>query len=330
MKVTRDQVLRFRARASHLHERLPLGSLAKAAYGGLQDSIPRSGIIGLHARVEEVKSDAWDDPTLAQIWFRGGADYIVPRSDVGVFTLGCRPRDPERCRAIDELADRALDALGGEVLRVREVHEALGLEHPIRSTAHSGRVLIRWNASMIWLIGCERPDLDEEDARVELARRFLGWLGPQTKERFRWWTGAEPHDATQTWRAIQPELTAVEVEGTTRYALSSDIDALLDPAPIEGVRLIHNDDPYVRFDHDLLVSDTAKRDWVFPRWGKSPGYVPGAIVIDGEIAGIWQRQQRKVTIHPWRALPQEEIEREALSFPIASKQKAAVRWEPAG
>ena len=35
MKVSREQVLRFRARASQLHERFPAGSYADAAYGGL-------------------------------------------------------------------------------------------------------------------------------------------------------------------------------------------------------------------------------------------------------------------------------------------------------
>ncbi len=42
---------------------------------------------------------------VAQVWFRG-SDYIVPRADAGIFTLGSAPRDPERLGRLDRLADR--------------------------------------------------------------------------------------------------------------------------------------------------------------------------------------------------------------------------------
>ena len=330
LRVSRDQVLRYRARASHLDERLPAGSLAEAAYGGLQDSIPRAGVIGLYARVHDVQPDSWEDPSLAQIWFRGGADYIVPRCDVGVFTLGSLPRDDEMQKVLHKIADDAHSVLDGRVLKVREVVDALRLENnmSIKGAAVTGRLLIRWNASMIWLIGCDAPQMDPEDARIELARRFLHWFGPQTKDRFRWWTGGRPADATQTWNALEGELVEVELADTKRAMLEADVDALVGAEPIEGIRLIHNDDPYLKIDRDLVVADKARREWVFPPVGTSPGYSPGAIVVDGEIAGVWQRQQRRVTIHPWRELARAEVEAEALSFPVAARTKAAVRWEP--
>jgi hypothetical protein len=303
--------------------------LVEATYGGLQDSIPRAGIIGLHARVRDVEPDDWEHPSLAQIWFRGGADYIVPRCDVGVFTLGSLPRDEEIQRALHKIADDAHRVLDGRVLKVREVADAMAMDNSmaIKGAAVTGRLLIRWNASMIWLIGCDAPEIDPEDARVELARRFLHWFGPQTKDRFRWWTGIRHSDATQTWKALEPEVVEVELADSKRAMLEADIDALIGAEPIEGVRLIHNDDPYVKLDRDLVVADQARREWVFPPVGTSPGYSPGAIVIDGEIAGIWQRQQRRVTVHPWRALPKDAVEAEATAFPIASRSKQEVRWE---
>ena len=239
---------------------------------------------------------SWDDPSLAQIWFRGGADYIIPRADVGIFTLGSRPRDADRCREIDALADRALDVLQGRSdVKVREIAQQLALDHPtsIRLTAMSGRCLIRWDASNIWLIGCERPDIDDEDARLALARRFLRWFAPQSKDRLAWWAGLKPRDATQTWNALSDELVLVDLDTKKRAILATDVDALLNAEPVEGLRLIHNDDPYVKEDRSLLVDDERLRGWVFPRPGQSPGYIPGAIVVDGEIAGVWQRQQRR-------------------------------------
>ena len=42
--------------------------------------------------VSGVEPASWEDPSLAQIWFRLGADYVVPREDLGVFTIGTMPR----------------------------------------------------------------------------------------------------------------------------------------------------------------------------------------------------------------------------------------------
>ncbi len=334
MRATTEQVLAFRARASHLAAKLPSGSFTDAARGGLQDSIPRAGVIGLHARVENVQPIDWDDPSLCQIWFRGGADYIIPRSDIAPFTLGTLPRDEDKRRSIEDAAERVIDFLAGREVKTREVSEALfganvreGMT--IRQTSRSGRVLIRWNASTIFAYACERPEMDEEEARLELCRRFLRWFGPQPKDRFAWWTGVEPSDATQTWSALADEMVAVEVDDKPRMMLGADVDDLLTAEPIAGVRLIHNDDPWVKADRPMHLSDPTLRNRVFPPVGSSPGYIPGAVVVDGKIVGVWQRQQRKVTIHPWRRLSKvtrEAIESEALSLPIASSAKARVSW----
>jgi hypothetical protein len=96
---------------------------------------------------------------------------------------------------------------------------------------------------------------------------------------------------------------------------------------VRGVRLLPFDDPYTKTDRELLVADRALRGWVFPPVGTSPGYVPGAVLVDGEICGVWQRQQRRVTIHPWREVPNDDVEAEALAFPIGGRSRAEVRWE---
>jgi hypothetical protein len=54
LNLTRRQVLAFRRQAGALGERLPAGrdSLRRAAWAGLQDSMPRAALLSLHARVE--------------------------------------------------------------------------------------------------------------------------------------------------------------------------------------------------------------------------------------------------------------------------------------
>ena len=303
-------------------------------WGGLQDSIPRSGVLSLHARVEGTRPDSWEDPSVAQVWFRGSG-YIVPRSDAGIFTLGSSPRDPERMRQLDRLADRIHRVTQGQTLTVREVTERLGLTHPtnLRDVTLTGRVHIRWNASQIWIIPVDRPEIDAEDARRELARRHLRWFGPTTVARLARWTGVEARDAALTWASIEAELEPVDLDdvgGGRRFMLEADVDALLAAEPIAGVRLLPYDDAYTKLDRELLVPDPGLRARVLPLVGQSTlGYTPGAILVDGEIVGAWQRQQRKVTIHPWSKLTpavRDAIEAEALAFPIAGSSKPSVAW----
>ena len=271
-----SRVLAYRARATRLDAKLPPGSFAAGAWGGLQDSVPRSGVMSLHARVEGVQPDSWEDPSVVQIWFRG-ADYIVPRDDAGIFTLGTYPRDPERAAAIEKVADDVHRVTEGRTVKVADVWESLALEHPtaIRSSSISGRVHIRWDASSIWLIPVPRPDIDVEDARRELARRFFHWLGPATKADLARWTGVTARDATATWTEIEAELAPVEVNGTPRFMLAADLEDLQRAEPITGVRLLPMDDPYTKLDKELLLPDADLRLQVLPLYGTGPGYAPG-------------------------------------------------------
>jgi len=323
IRVTPDNVRRYRLAASGLDSRLRSGELAAAAYAGLQDSAPRAAVISLHARVEDVTPSSWEDPSLVQIWFRGGADYVVPRDDVGVFTIGASSRDPDRVAALETVADDVHRVLQGRTLRAREVYDALphyerGMA--VRGATITGRIHIRWDASKIWLTPVDRPDVDVEDARLELARRFVRWFGPVTERRFAWWVGLEGSDVRETWERLRPELAAVEVFGEERLVLTESVDALRDAVTPSGVRFVPHGDPVIKIDPELV--DEAHRDEVFPRPKFKSSFWPvaGALLIDGEFAGSWARQQRKVTVNPWRRLSpreREAVEKEALAFPIA-------------
>src|SRR6516165_3013449 len=70
LDLTRPQILAFRQHAGGLTERLPRGqrSLRRAAWAGLQDSMPRAALLSIHARVEGTEPSAWEDPSLVQLW----------------------------------------------------------------------------------------------------------------------------------------------------------------------------------------------------------------------------------------------------------------------
>ena len=82
---------------------------------------------------------------LAQIWFRGGADYVISRADIGVFTLGSFPRDPDEGARLHRLADEIHRVTAGETMLVREASTLLGHHQPTAMVWFSGltgRVLI--------------------------------------------------------------------------------------------------------------------------------------------------------------------------------------------
>jgi hypothetical protein len=84
LRVTRRQILAFRRRVGALDERMPKGSrsLRRAAWAGLQDSMPRAALLSLHARVEEVEPSTWEHPSLSQRW--GPRHSLLPiRSPLG-------------------------------------------------------------------------------------------------------------------------------------------------------------------------------------------------------------------------------------------------------
>lgn len=334
LQVDRDRVLAFRARTQHLGERLPPDGLARAAYAGLQDSSPRAAQLSLNARVEDVGPSSWEDPTLVQIWGPRGADYVVPRDDVAVFTLGRLPRDPDQQRGLEEVADDVHGVLRGERMTTRAIGEALpqyadqgsGL---IRLAAVTGRLHIRWDASRIVVIPVDRPDADPEEARIELARRFVRWFGPIDLDRFAWWSGMDPDDAEVSWQALDGELVPVELQGHDRFIHADAEQALTKAGPVEGVRLLHPEDTYLRLDRDLLLPNAERRVQLFPAPGRSTGFGANAIVLDGEIVGRFARQQANVTLEPWPELTAAEasaVTAEAEGIARALGRPSRVRW----
>jgi hypothetical protein len=307
-----------RLRVSHAVERLPSTAIGEAAWGGLQDSAPRAALVGLLARVDGVSRDSWEHPDLVQIWFRW-ADYVVPRAGVGVFTLGAMPRRRRWADALDALADAVIDAVDGERAGSRVVSARLpGL--PIRSSSISGRVHIRWDARTVDVIVAERPDLDPDRARLELASRFLHWHGPAGPRHFARWAGLTREDASETWAQLASELTPVDLAGRRRWLLRDDVEeARSAPRPV-GVRLLPPGDPV------LHVPDPtpARPPRLQPRpadaiTSRLVNSLTGRVVVDGDVVGSWGRVKGAVTVLPWSDLARARLD------PIEDEARAMAR-----
>lgn len=330
-KLDRAQILAYRYHVNGLSSRLPAGELVAASRPGLQDSAPRSAILSLHARVDDVRPNDWSDRRLVQVWGPRGAVYLVAKEDLALFTIGLLPRDPERIKQLESQARKVLRALDGRPQRHTNVLDAVGSISDIREllwTATTGWFLPMWDTRTTAVYPAEPVEANLEESRLDLARRFLHHLGPTTTKGLQWWTGASSDDATATMKTLAPELSTVEVADEEVLMLTSDVDSALEaPAP-EGLLLLPPDDVYIsRLCGPLLVPDPARYGQLFPR---AP--LPGAIIVDGEVAGTWRRQGRHFTMIPWSdnlaSTLVDEIEDAAAALPLAEdREETVIDWD---
>src|SRR5438477_281859 len=103
--LTRQQILAFRRRTGALDERLPPGpdSLRRAAWAGLQDSMPRAALLSIHARVAGTEPMTWEDPSLVQLWGPRFNAYVVAVQDLAVFSLGRIPDEAGPRKVAEDL-----------------------------------------------------------------------------------------------------------------------------------------------------------------------------------------------------------------------------------
>ncbi|HET9680851.1 MAG TPA: crosslink repair DNA glycosylase YcaQ family protein [Candidatus Limnocylindrales bacterium] len=326
LALSRQQILGHRRRVGALDARLPFGpaSLRRAAWAGLQDSMPRAALLSVHARVAGTRADLLHDASLAQVWGPRFSNYVVAAEDVPVFTLGRLPDDEAGRRRALETADRLDAFLAGRRMGYGLAGDAMGVNaNSLRYATTTGRVLMRWEGArqpIIWIV--PPPAMSATDARLELARRYLHVSGPGTPVSFAKWAGIGGREATAGFEALRDELIDVRTPQGDGVLLAADEASFrAGPDRPATVRLLPSGDPYYLFwgdSRDLLVGDSRRRAelWTSRVW-------PGALLLDGEVAGTWRRDQARLTVTPWRAMSGAErdaTQAEAASLPLPNLQ----------
>lgn len=334
LDLTRAQTLGHRRRAGSLDGRLPRGrrSLRRAAWAGLQDSMPRAALLSLHARVDGAMPGAWEDPSLVQLWGPRFSAYVVAERDLAIFSLGRLLESGEKRRRAENLAMALRGFLGDERMPYGEAARALGVDHNyLRYAAPTGTVVIRWDGARqptIWTVPA--PSMDARDARLELARRFLHVFGPSTPDAFAKWAGITARAGAAAFVALDGSLTPVRTPIGESWILSRDEESFRsDEHVVAPARLLPSGDAYFLLwgaERELLVEDAERRDtlWTSRVW-------PGAVLVEGEIVGTWRRAQHAVTVQTWRRLSstvKEAVEFEAVSLPLPDLDRPiVVDWD---
>ena len=333
LRLTRPQILAFRRRVGGLDERVPrsAATLRRAAWAGLQDSMPRAALLSLHARIERATPSTWEDPSLAQLWGPRYSTYVVPKRDFALFSLARLPDDEKGRSRAERIAEQVRAHLAGRRMTDRDIHRDLGLGNAIRYAAATGTLAIRWEgarAPLVWSV--DPPTIGQPAAARELARRYLHVFGPTTADSFARWAGISRRAGARTFDALEGALLPVRSPLGEEWLLADDEGVMREdaraPAP---ARLLPSGDTYYLLDGDersLLVPRAEHREllWTSRVW-------PGALLIEGEIRGTWRRAQHTVRIETWGRITRhqrEAVEAEAATLPLpALDRPIAVVWE---
>ena len=296
--------------------------------------MPRAASLSIHARVAKTTSTTWEDPSLVQLWGPRYSAYVVPAQDLAIFSLGRLPDDAKGRKRAEDAADRVESVLGRRKrMGYGEVGAALGVNaNSLRYGTTTGRLVIRWEGARQPTLWCVAPpDITPEEARLELARRYLHVFGPTTPTSFARWAGITPRGGANAFEALAASLTQVRTPIGAGSILSADEAALrASPGPDAPARLLPSGDAYYLLqgeERKLLVPDAKRRAelWTTRVW-------PGALLIGGDIIGTWRRANEKVSIQTWRRLTGPErdaVVEEAESLPLPGLPgPIAITWEP--
>lgn len=333
LELSRDQILAFRRRVGALDERLPWSadSLRAAAWAGLQDSMPRAALLSIHARVSDATPSSWEHASLVQVWGPRYSTYVVPAQDAWIFTLGRLPEDARGRKRAHDTATRLAAHLDGRRMSYETAGDEMGASpNSLRYATTTGTVRIRWEGArrpMVWTV--PPPEADPLDARLELARRYLRVFGPASAASFAEWAGIALRDGRRAFEDLAKELTPVSTPIGEMYLLSADEPLLLaEPLTPAPARLLPSGDSYLLLQgrqRELLVPEKERRDalWTSRVW-------PGALLVRGDIVGVWRRADAIVPVDLWRPLSPPEraaVESEAASLPLPGlRTQIHVRW----
>ncbi len=152
------------------------------------------------------------------------------------------------------------------------------------SRIRRGRPLGTWASSQYrWTVAEPHPELPADDAKAELATRYLTAFGPATTEDVKWWTG---WTLTDTRKALaRTEATEVDLGEGPGHALSEHLDE--SPAAEPSAALLPALDP--------TPMGWRRRDWYLdpahvPELFDTNGNIGPTVWWDGRIIGGWAQR----------------------------------------
>jgi hypothetical protein len=223
------------------------------------------------------------EATLVALRSRGEATAAELKEDVPELDLKIAFGEGKTWQGTIGLSTRVLFLLAGEgkIVRGRPLGTWISSQY-------------RWAPTESWL-GAPLPELDEDQARIDLAAKWMRTFGPGSELDVKWWTG---------WNV-----------GPTRKALAA-VDAALEPVdpPDEWVALLPALDPTVMGwkERDWYLGDHAAE--LFDRNGNAGP----TVWWNGKVVGGWSQRPDGEVVY--------ELLEEAPTDLVDAKASALTEW----
>lgn len=126
-------------------------------------------------------------------------------------------------------------------------------------------------------------------AGEKLVRKFLHCYGPAGPDLLAVWLGCSGAQARRLWKLAEKDMAGVKTGKRQRYILKEDLERLMKaPAPEREVLLLGTHDPYLdQRDREVIREETKLQRKL---WRTTAS--PGAVIVRGRAAGIWNAVRR--------------------------------------
>lgn len=275
---------------------------------------------------------------LARIHAFRGAVHVVHQDNLPLVIGSTGPRLYRMVRKSSSLRDvsdqkvelmleKFLAALEDQPLRMRELKQALPELAPVMrsllylgmatgqvvraTTPHARSTLSTYSLMKHWFPHLKMQQHSEEEAIIQLIRRYIGIFGPVSVNDIAWWLPTTKKQAKTIITEYAHELVAVDIIGDTKYMTKTDFEIIQ--------TLSSGTEPIIRFlpYEDYFAKAFIERSWfidpelqpsLFPRAAKSywpegatpkravseesgvnqSGEIRPSIWLDGQIIGRWE------------------------------------------
>ncbi|ADB31384.1 hypothetical protein Kfla_2308 [Kribbella flavida DSM 17836] len=324
-ELRREQVLGHRAVVQALAEPARRTQDTPLLGLGLQNTPPGSGAIGLAARTQQSSDTvtALFEPggPVAVVMAARGAPYVVRRTDLPLLAAALYPLDAQEGAEVDEVAAAMREVVRGDAVSRPDLSEELNgrVSDGVRAwcercqsvhvrerlfrkaTLQAGFELDAQATPTVFRSAGAQPSADRDTARAELFRRYVHLVGVTSPAEVATWLDYKAGAVKEAWSLLAEELTACRIEGKRRWALTADLESLLDGRLPSTAKLLPPSDAYLLGERSLVVPD---REYQRELWRAVAN--PGALLLDGEIVGTWRHRltdnRLQVTFSPFRPL----------------------------
>lgn len=331
---TWDEVRARRVARSSLAARSDAEQLVQVAgdLGGVHAQVQASAELQLAARVDgiaraDILEALWERRSLVKAWTVRGTLHLHPADELALWHAARRAvgrasedleawRDPagvlhpalghddvtairaavwdaldSRCLLREEIAEEVAKRVGPAPRRRLLSGFAFFLDELCQGPPQGAKVtFVRPDQ---WIDGWQ--EVDQEDALLEICRRYLRSYGPARPVDFQEWFGGRAFksaDARALFDLLGGELEEIDVESHRAYVLAGDTAF---PSPQPSLRLLPEYDVYVMGfrERDHLVPSPVRDQVAAHGRGRYEG--PAGVrfvLVDGVAAGLWERKKR--------------------------------------